>query len=100
MNEERWLPVVGFEGLYEASDHGRVRSLARTTTYTKRRPNGAVITASRSFPETILKPGTVKSGHQLVVLGRGNSRLVGVGPSAIYLIRVGRNWSHITETAA
>lgn len=26
-NPERWLPVVGFEGLYEVSDHGRVRSL-------------------------------------------------------------------------
>lgn len=23
---ERWLPVVGYEGLYEVSDHGRVRS--------------------------------------------------------------------------
>jgi hypothetical protein len=25
--QERWLPVVGFEGLYEVSDFGRVRSL-------------------------------------------------------------------------
>jgi hypothetical protein len=30
MTEERWLPVVGWEGLYEVSDHGRVRSLDRT----------------------------------------------------------------------
>ena len=30
--EERWLPIVGYEGLYEVSDLGRVRSLARTTT--------------------------------------------------------------------
>jgi hypothetical protein len=27
---ERWLPVVGYEGLYEVSDQGRVRSVART----------------------------------------------------------------------
>lgn len=27
---ERWRPVVGFEGCYEVSDLGRVRSLART----------------------------------------------------------------------
>ena len=27
MNEETWKPVVGYEGLYEVSDHGRVRSL-------------------------------------------------------------------------
>lgn len=26
---ERWLPVVGFEGYYEVSDQGRVRSLDR-----------------------------------------------------------------------
>lgn len=27
METERWLPVVGYEGLYEVSDLGRVRSL-------------------------------------------------------------------------
>ncbi|MEY4713305.1 MAG: hypothetical protein RIS88_2755 [Pseudomonadota bacterium] len=27
---EQWRPVVGYEGLYEVSDAGRVRSLART----------------------------------------------------------------------
>src|SRR5580704_3863138 len=26
---ERWLPVVGYEGLYEVSDLGRVRSILR-----------------------------------------------------------------------
>jgi hypothetical protein len=30
---ERWLPVVGWEGLYEVSDLGRVRSLDRTVEY-------------------------------------------------------------------
>ena len=29
---ERWLPVVGWEGLYEVSDLGHVRSLDRTVT--------------------------------------------------------------------
>ena len=29
---ERWLPVVGFEGLYEVSNLGRVRSLPRPCT--------------------------------------------------------------------
>ena len=28
---ERWLPVTGYEGLYEVSDLGRVRSLPRQT---------------------------------------------------------------------
>jgi hypothetical protein len=27
---EAWRPVVGYEGLYSVSDHGRVKSLART----------------------------------------------------------------------
>ena len=26
---ERWAPVLGYEGRYEVSDHGRVRSMAR-----------------------------------------------------------------------
>ena len=26
---EKWLPIPGWEGLYEVSDHGRVRSLPR-----------------------------------------------------------------------
>lgn len=26
---ERWAPIFGFEGRYEVSDHGRIRSLAR-----------------------------------------------------------------------
>lgn len=29
---EKWRDVIGFEGLYEVSDCGRVRSLARFTT--------------------------------------------------------------------
>jgi hypothetical protein len=33
---ERWLPVPGFEGLYEVSDQGRVRSLERTVTVSGR----------------------------------------------------------------
>ena len=38
---ERWLPVVGYEGLYEVSDHGRVRTVDRVEVtkagYTRRR---------------------------------------------------------------
>lgn len=29
--EERWLPVAGYAGIYEVSDHGRVRSVDRIT---------------------------------------------------------------------
>lgn len=30
MDNEEWRPVVGFEGIYEVSNHGRVRRVART----------------------------------------------------------------------
>jgi hypothetical protein len=33
---ERWLPVPGFEGLYEVSDEGRARSLPRAVSSTSR----------------------------------------------------------------
>ena len=29
---ERWKPVTGHEGIYEVSNHGRVRSVDRTVT--------------------------------------------------------------------
>ena len=29
MLDERWVPVLGYEGRYEVSDHGRMRSLPR-----------------------------------------------------------------------
>jgi len=41
---ERWLPVVGYEGLYEVSDLGRVRSLPRNTT------SGRILCLSISGP--------------------------------------------------
>lgn len=31
---EKWLPVVGYEGFYEVSDHGRIRSIDRVVTGT------------------------------------------------------------------
>ena len=30
-NPEKWLPIVGYEGFYEVSDHGRVRTVSRIT---------------------------------------------------------------------
>ena len=33
MTAEKWLPVPGYEGRYEVSDLGRVRSIARTDLY-------------------------------------------------------------------
>lgn len=60
---ERWLPVVGFEGLYEVSDLGRVRSLDRT-----------VVTSNgpRRYRGRLLKPYVNKGtrGYPFVGLSR------------------------------
>lgn len=52
---ERWLPVVGYEGMYEVSDQGRVQSF-------KRRPEGVLIGASKD-----------STGRRKVHLRRENS---------------------------
>lgn len=74
--EERWLPVVGFEGLYEVSSHGRVRSLDRVQSYERVLDDGRVVHVDRNLKGRLLRAGTVESGHQLVMLGRGHPKLV------------------------
>ena len=60
MQKELWLAVKGFEGLYEVSDLGRVRSLDRTT---KTRGDGKRISKGR-----VLKFKTDKYGYYCVCL--------------------------------
>lgn len=50
---ESWLPVVGWEGFYEVSDYGRVRSLP-----------------GRPRSGRILKPRPLPTGYQRVSLSR------------------------------
>lgn len=57
---ERWRPVVGFEGSYEVSDYGRVRSLPR------RASNG------RRLGARILKSQATSYGYLCVFLYRDN----------------------------
>ncbi len=67
-SKERWLPVVGFEGRYEVSDRGRVRSLDRIIV--RRASKRARAYAVRKKGK-ILRPGQYcKNGHVSVVLGR------------------------------
>lgn len=55
---EEWRYVVGYEGLYQVSDQGRVKSLVR-----KGRKR-----------ERILKPGIGRGGYLLVVLSAGGKQ--------------------------
>lgn len=51
--DERWLPVVGYEGWYDVSDFGRVKRMKETT---------------NTFVGKILKPQTDKYGYKQVGL--------------------------------
>lgn len=68
MNEpanERWLPVVGYEGRYEVSDQGRVRSVERWVEYRSGR--------SRVHPSVLLSPAVSnRYGHLAVNLWKRN----------------------------
>lgn len=75
MTTEVWLPVVGFEGLYEVSDHGRVRSVDRSFTRSTGRSytvRGRVLKeskAGRGYPRVTLYQGGPKARyvHRLVL---------------------------------
>ena len=56
--KETWKSIPGFDGLYEVSDQGRIKSF-------RRYPAGK-----------ILRPGRMPAGHLSVALGRGNSQCV------------------------
>lgn len=62
MPDEIWKPVVGYEGLYEVSNLGRVRSVGRVVTY---RNGRRVHCRSR-----VLKPAEHPAGHLHVILCR------------------------------
>lgn len=68
---EEWRPVVGYEGIYEVSDHGRVRSLDREIEYRDGR--------TRRHRGLILSPDRHRNGRLQVCLylgGKGRQRMV------------------------
>lgn len=68
---EQWRAVVGFEGQYEVSDQGRVRSLDRVENW-RRLVNGLPFEGPRRFKGKILTATPKAAGHLHVALGRGN----------------------------
>ena len=64
---ENWLPVVGYEGFYEVSDCGRVRSVTREVPYGR---YGRTIYKGRNIKLTRLANGYLSVKLSL----RGNTR--------------------------
>ena len=68
--KEIWKDVPGYEGRYQVSNMGRVKSLERKVRsvnwYTHKE-------FWRTVRERILRPGPVQSGHLYVVLGHGEA---------------------------
>lgn len=60
--KEEWRAVPGYEGLYEVSNMGRVRSLDREV----RRPQGSYMQKG-----CVLKPGIASNGYYTVSLRKG-----------------------------
>lgn len=73
--DEIWRPIGGYEGLYEVSNLGRVKSLSRTVTYT----NTLGKTIHNKVPATIRAYGTNPNGYLHVPLSKSgklsNTRL-------------------------
>ena len=63
MSEEVWRDIEGFEGLYQVSDQGRVKSLERKVKHW--------CGGERIQKERILKPSMDKDGYLLVTLCAG-----------------------------
>lgn len=73
---EVWLPVVGFEGRYNVSSLGRVRSLDRTVEVDRagcpytRRSRGCVLKTpknSSGYPHVVLEGNADRTVHELVL---------------------------------
>lgn len=59
--DEQWKPVVGYEGIYEVSSHGLIRSLDRPDTW------------GRPTRGRVMKPYQTTSGHLRVTLSKSSS---------------------------
>ena len=61
---EVWKPIAGWEGFYEVSDQGRVRSLTRTVVV--RNPQGVL--APRTYTGRIIGAHISTNGYRIVTL--------------------------------
>ena len=62
--DEEWRPIIGYEGSYEASSLGRIRSVQRTLIDKQGRPN--------TKPGKVLRPDVNNSGYLSIKLFADN----------------------------
>jgi hypothetical protein len=62
-NDENWIDVIGYEGLYQVSDLGNVKNLSRDVV-----SRGG----TRKVKEKILKPYSTKHGYLFIKLSKNN----------------------------
>lgn len=96
MTLENWKDVLieGFEGIYQVSDTGKIKSLKRTVPHS--------FSGTMTIPERILKPNTVAFGYQQVTLnnlGKRKSAYVHVLVAAAFIGKKesGYEVNHIDE---
>lgn len=68
--QEEWRPVVGYEGMYEISNLGRVKSIERDMTGMRRNRDGSYAPYVFHVKERILKQGRRADGYSDVSLSR------------------------------
>jgi len=68
--QPEWMPIPGWEGYYEASSAGKIRSIPRVVARTH--PKNTNILQKRIYGGTVLKPKIGRSGYQEVNLWRDN----------------------------
>lgn len=73
-SRERWKAVVGFEGKYEVSDQGRVRSLDRYVSW-QCRYGDRLVTVGRNQAGRLLRQCAIPSGHFTITI-EGETRRV------------------------
>lgn len=65
---EIWKPIIGYEGLYEVSSMGRVRSLDRITSYISRTQEGKEYTTTHTHKGKLMKQHNNHFGYKVIAL--------------------------------
>ena len=67
---EKWKDIPGYEGYYQVSNLGRIKSLPRTSSRNSRRGSKYIFTVR----ERILKPGKTLANYLFVNLSKGGEK--------------------------